>query len=136
MGLLDGGIQIADNLLKSFGLECDITHRAYTGQNGYGTETYADAVTRKAVVDYTRKQRLVEGKLITVVATVTILEAVTANGATTNPPRSEPIDPRDIIVLPDGTTGPIHSVPDSVVNPATGRPFLNTIYLGEVSSAP
>lgn len=130
MGLGDiirSGIAIADNV--TVGVQVNVSHEAWTGQNGLGTPTYAAAVTRQAIVDLTRKQRMTAtGVLVNVVATVIILETVAPNGAAG---RREPIDPRDIITLPDGTTGPIFDAPASVVDPATNRPFFNQIYIGE-----
>ena len=131
MGIIDGAIAIADSVTKDLGVQPTITHQAWTGQNGFGTDTFAAGVARRAVVDLTRKQRpTATGKLVTIVATVTILETVAPNGAAG---RREPIDPRDIITLPDGTTAPILDVPDAVVDPVTNRPFFNTVVLGELS---
>ena len=133
MGLADilrSGIAIADTVTK--GVQVNVTHEAWTGQNGHGTETYAAAVTRKAIVDLTRKQRpTASGKLVNVVATVIILEPVLPNGAAG---RFEPIDPRDKLTLPDGTTGPILNGPNSVMDPATSRGLFNEIYLGEIDT--
>jgi hypothetical protein len=89
-------------------------------------------VTLNAVVDLTRKQRtLTSGRVITVIATLTIVGDVTPNGTTG---RKEPIDPRDRITLPDGTTGPIIDAPGAVVDPGTGRGFIHEIMLGEVGT--
>lgn len=135
MGILNTGIAIADNITKSLGFQPTVYHRAWTGQNGFGTETYtaAPGTARRAVVDLTRKQvTTTTGKLVTVVATVIFLENVPANGA---PGRREPIDPRDIITLPDGTTGPILDAPSAVVDGATGVPFFNQVMIGELERA-
>lgn len=137
MGILDIGIAIADQVTKSLGFQGTVTLEQYTGQSGYGVETYGSPLPVRCVIDLTRKQRPTgSGKLVTVVATLTILEAVAPNGASVNPPRQEPIDPRDRIVLPNGATGPILSDPAMVLDPSTGRPFMNTVLIGEVSSAP
>lgn len=134
MGVLNIGINIADSVTKSLGFQAVVTHQAWIAQTISGAPTFANAVSRHAIIDLTRKQRPTSsGKLVNTVAVVTFLEAVTANGAAG---RFEPIDPRDIIVLPDGTTGPILHAPDSVIDPATGKPFFNTIFIGEISSNP
>lgn len=131
MSILSDGIAIADSITKSLGLQPEFTHYAWTGQDGKGKATYAAGVTRKGVIDLTRKQRTSSGgRLITIIATITVLETISANGAAG---RREPVDPRDKIVLPDGTTGPILESPDAPVDPDTSKPFLNTIYLGEVA---
>lgn len=130
MGLADiirSGIAIADTVTK--GAQVDVTHYPWESQTGFGVITFGAAVTRKAIVDMTRKQRMTAtGTLVNTVATVTFLETVAPNGAAG---RREPIDPRDKIVLPDGTTGPIFDAPDSVVDPLTDRPYFNTILIGE-----
>jgi hypothetical protein len=133
MGLSDilaAGIAIADGVTKD--VQGSITWEAWTGQNWKGEDTYADPVTLRAIIDQTRKRKFNgDGQLITVVASLTILETVTPNGTVTVPPRQEPIDTRDKITLPDGTTGPILEGPGAVYNPVAARPFLNEIYLGE-----
>ena len=130
MGIFDEAIAIADEVTKDLGVQPTVTHQAWTGQDSKGRATYAAAVSRRAVVDLTRKQRTTaSGVLITIIATVTILEPVAPNGAAG---RREPIDPRDIITLPDGTTGPIVDAPDMVVDAATNRPLMNTVMLAEV----
>jgi hypothetical protein len=130
MGLSDilrAGIAIADNVTKD--VQGDVTWEAWTSQGFKGTPTYASPVILKAIIDQTRKRRFnAEGQLVTVVASLTILEPVTPNGAAG---RDEPIDPRDRITLPDGTTGPILTGPGSVWDPGQARPFLNEIQLGE-----
>ena len=133
MGLSDilrAGIAIADSVTKD--VQASITWRAWTGQNWKGEDTFADPVTIKAIVDLTRKRRFnADGQEILVIATLTILEPVTPNGATTVPPRQEPIDVRDQITLPNGSTGPIIQGPGAVFDPGEERPFINEIYLGE-----
>jgi hypothetical protein len=135
MGLSDilaGGIAIADSATKD--VQPFVTHEAWTGQDEFGSSSYAAPVLRQAIVDLTRHQVATGGGLmVTVVATVTFLEAVAANGAAD---RKEPIDPRDVITLSDGTTGPILNAPDSVVNPQTGLPFYNKVMIGEQKAAP
>lgn len=134
MSILSAGIAIADNITKSLGLQPFFTHYAWIAQDAKGKVTYANPVTRQGVIDLTRKQRPTSsGRLVNVVATITVIETIAANGAAG---RREPVDPRDKIVLPDGTTGPILEGPDAPVDPDTNAPFLNTIYLGEVATAP
>lgn len=130
MGLADilaGGIAIADAVTKD--IQPTITWEAWISQDEYGTPSYATAVALRAIVDLTRKRRFNgDGQLITVVASITILQPVTSNGAAG---RREPVDPRDKITLPDGSTGPILAGPGAVWNPAAGAPFLNELELGE-----
>ena len=124
--LLRAGIAIADTLTK--GVQVDVTLEAWTGQSGFGVESFASPVTIKCVLDLTRKQiKTDSGREITIVATLTKVGDVAPNGTAG---RREPIDPRDRITLPDGTTGPIIDVPGAVVDPGTGRGFINAIMIG------
>lgn len=128
MGLADivrSGIAIAKNVTAD--LQVDITLEAWTGSDGYGAPTYAAAVILPAIV--VKKQRIIKnplGEIIKSKHEVTILQPVTANGATG---REEPIDPRDRITLPDESTGPILDV-TGMIDPSTGAPFMPEIWLG------
>ena len=113
--LLRAGVAIANTLTK--GVQGTISHEAYVSQDGKGRRTYAAAVSRECVIDFTRKQ--LRGTLITIVATVTFVGDVA-------------IDPRDRITLPGGLTGPIIQDPNAVMDPATGRGFINTTMIGAV----
>lgn len=124
--LIRNGVATANSLLATAQGTCTLA--AWTGQDGKGKATYATAVPFQAVVDYTRRQRWLDGRQVNVVATLTVLAPIAANGATG---RREPVDTRDRIVLPDGTTGPILTTPNAVLDPAQGRPFIHEILIGE-----
>lgn len=130
--LLRSGIATADGLTK--GVQGVITLEQCTGQDGKGKRTYATGIPVHAVIDLTRKQRTTgAGLVITVIAALTIMETVPANGtAIATQPRQEPIDPRDRITLPDGRTGPIVSVPGAVLDPGTGYGLIQSIEIGEI----
>jgi len=133
MSILSVGIGIADAVTKSLGFQGTITHQAWTGQDGHGASTYAAVVSHKAVIDLTRKHRPTgSGKMVTVIATITILERVADTTPLAGQTRYQPIDVRDIITLPDGTTGPILSGPSAVLDPDTNRGFFNSIELGDL----
>lgn len=126
--VLVNGIATAHTILNGGGMEASVTHTPWTGQDGYGADTFGAPVPRRAIVDMTRKPRVTRaGKLLMTIAEITFLEPITDNGASG---RDEPIDTRDKIVLPDGSTGPIVSV-GGPVDPVTGRPYLNTVLLGD-----
>jgi hypothetical protein len=127
--ILATGVGIADKLTK--GVQAPFTLEAYLSEDGAGLASFAAPVTLLGVVDQTRRQVAIEGLMVVVVATITVVGDVTPNGA---PGRNEPIDPRDRITLPDGTTGPIIDAPGAVVNPLMGRPFVNTILIGELKT--
>lgn len=124
--ILKSGIGIANKLTK--GVQANVTFEAWTGQDGYGVDSFASPVTLTAVVDMTRKQAHVPSGLdVTVMATLTIVGDVAPNGAAG---RVEPIDPRDRITLADGTTGPIVDAPGAVVDPSTNRGLIHVVMLG------
>jgi hypothetical protein len=129
--LIESGISIANSLTK--GVQGSIILEQLTGMGPSGDATYGTAIPLSAVVDYTNKVSIRGGQILTISATVTILETVPANGAITDPPRVEPIDPRDRITLPDGTSGQIISTPGAVNNPNTGTGFIQNIEIGNRS---
>lgn len=130
MGLDDvirGAVAVAKTVTSD--LQPSVTHEAWTGSGaGYGKSAYAVGVAYPALVE--RKHGLVSkapaGELREVQAKITFLEPVTPNGATG---RTEPIDPRDILTLPDGTTGPILKTA-GFISKSTGRPYLTEVWLG------
>lgn len=123
--VLVAAIKTADSVLKSD--QATVQHSAWTGQDLYGTDTFAAPVSRLAIVDLTRRPlKTEEGKLLMTMATITFLAPIPDNGASG---RKEPIDNRDKIVLADGSTGPIISV-GGPLDPVTNRPYLNTVMLG------
>ncbi len=130
MSLLDtvrAGIATAATLTRP--LQGNVTHTPWTGQDWDGAQTYGTPVLRKALVDLTHKLRKTdEGKLVMTVAVVTFLDVIPDNGASG---RTEPIDVRDKIVLPDGTTGPLVRG-GGFMDAVTGRPLLNEIMIGEL----
>lgn len=119
-------VALADSITKS--LQPTVAHSAWTGQDVFGTATYATAVNRDAIVEYKIRDKLQSstGKVIQSQALITIIGPITANGASG---RVEPIDSRDKIVLPDGTTGPIIDV-EGIVDPITNKPYMYQIWIG------
>jgi hypothetical protein len=109
------------------GLQVSITHRAWTARDKYNKPTYASAVTRKAVMKSLQRMiRTTGGQEVLARASLTFLTPITANGAEG---RREPVDPRDLITLPDGTTGPILDV-TGTVDPETDAPYALKVILG------
>lgn len=126
--ILEKGIKIADGLIP--GLKAICTLKQFTGSDANGDLTYADPITFKAIVDYTNKVTIRAAQMVSISATLTILETIPFNNTLTDPPRKNPIDPRDEIILPDGSTGPIISAPGSVHNPRTGTGFIQVVEIG------
>lgn len=123
---------IADNVL---GVEMDVIHKAITGQDGRGKPTYATPVTRRALVIQQRKQVYAgEGKSVWTRAYVGFLFTVPDTAAVAPFVRNNPIDPNDIITLPDGTTGPI-VLSGGLLDGETQKTLYNEVYLGEASAS-
>ena len=114
------------------GLQCSVTHEAWTGLNAYAKPTYASGVTRSAIVEWTGASgrpmlvRSTTGQDVVVRARVTFLRPIKANGSDN---RVEPIDPRDRLTLPDGSIGPILSI-GSPLDPSTDAPFFLEVLVG------
>lgn len=110
-------------------LQATVTHRAWTGQDETGKATYASAVSRTAIVE--QRQRMLrqrDGTEIMTAAMLTFLAPIAANGAAT---RREPIDPRDVFTLPDGTSGPVVDVAGLTdAGSASGASFYYQVAIG------
>lgn len=126
--ILRSAVQTASRVTGGVdGVQSDVTIAAWTGMDGYGKPTFALAKTHTAIVERTQRMiRTTEGKEILSRARIMFLNTIKANGASG---RTEPIDTRDVITLPDGTTGPILDV-IGVIDPSTERPFAHEVWLG------
>lgn len=123
--LIRSGVALADSLTDS--LQVSVTHEAYTGINEFGESSYAAGVSRKAIVERKNRQRVTgDGRTILTSAQITFLRAIEANGAAG---RQEPVDTRDRITLPDGSTDPIADV-EALLDPDTGRGYYAVVWLG------
>ena len=119
------GIATAKSVTAS--LQDDITIAPWTSNDRTGAPSYGTAVTYPALVEW--KQKMLKdrsGRDVVTQTKVTILQPITANGTSG---RTEPVDPRDKVTLPDGTVGPILDVA-GLVNPDTGYPYMFEIWLG------
>lgn len=125
------GVAIADGLTVD--LQATVTHQAWIGQSGSGVDIFAAPVTRKALVDRSRKPMYTNGgKLIVVLATLTILDPIPPTTPNAGQQRINPVDPRDVFTLDDGTTAPIQKAGGFEDAGAAPAPFLNEIVLGNV----
>lgn len=128
MGLADvvrAGVAIAASTTKS--LQVEIQHWPWIGADVTNMPLFGTPIARSALVE--QKQKLLRastGENVLATTKVTLLDPVKADGATG---RREPVDPRDKIVLPDGTEGPIVAV-EGLVDPGTNLPYLLEVYLG------
>lgn len=129
--LIRDGLAIAKTIVDDGGVMGTVQHSAWTGQDYTGAATYATAAGRKAIIEQRQRLRMTSsGKIVATKAYIAFLEPVPANGASG---RQEPIDTRDKIVLPDGTTGQIVDVA-GLVDASTTRPYYSEVWLGDQNS--
>lgn len=100
----------------------EVVHAPWVGP---GRDAYGPPTARQALVQRGAK---IEGGGVQVEGTrVEFLGAVEPNGATG---RKEPVDPRDRLTLPgEAQPGHIVEVPGVLLDPATGLPFVNVVWL-------
>lgn len=122
-------VLIADKVTGS--LQASVTYYPYIGQSidGRGTRTYASPVTLPAVVEYggmVYNQQT--GVTVQTMAHITFPRplGVLSNAAG----RVNPVDYRDKIVLPDGTTSAIVDI-KGFADPSTDQPFMSEVWLGK-----
>jgi hypothetical protein len=136
------GVKLADKIFDS--LQPYVMYSAWWSDDGYGKPMYLPSVKMKALVDMTaRRRRTSAGQEVSVKAEVTILRPLPIVGGavfqyptfemgtfeTGSGARENPIDPRDVIILPDGTTGPIVEI-KGFVDRGTNHPFFSEVWLG------
>jgi len=123
--LVSSGVALANQLTGT--LQDTVQYQAWVSQDTFGDYVYADAITLKAIVE--RKQDLVmdyEGQEIVSSHVISLLTPLPDNGAAG---RSEPIDPRDLFTISDGTSGRILSV-ETLMNPVTSAGYFHVVKLG------
>lgn len=123
-------VAIADSVTGGeTGLQSKVVWRAFLGHTKYNVAEYAEPINVDAFVLY--KQTPVQsrtGQTIMSKATVIITRPLPiVTGATVT--RTQPIDIRDQIILPNGTTGPIID-DEGFSNPDTTRPYTTKIMIG------
>ena len=123
--LIRAGLRTAHALTAD--LQAEVLHEAWTGADGYGQATFAGVQKRAAIVE--QRQRAIrgrDGEVVMTRARVLFLAPLTPQGADG---RIEPIDSRDRLTLPDGTTGPILDV-EGLMDPTTDAPYYAAVWLG------
>lgn len=123
--------QIAAVLSPQFeSMKLNVTHEAWIGDDGKGGDAYAAPVTRRALVDLTKRQRFTSnGALVMTFASLIWLDPIAPTTPQTGEVREQPIDPRDQLTLPDGGTAPIVQT-GGFADSLTGQPFVNETILG------
>lgn len=123
--LVKNGVALANSLTSA--LQVGVTYRAWTGITAMGDYTYADPITVQALVEF--KQQLVvdfSGNEVVSMHTINILQPISGNGAEG---RTEPLDPRDLFTLPDGSTAKM-ATSETLVNPQTNAGYYHIVKLG------
>ncbi len=124
-GIVAAGIATAKTVTAD--LQPNVTHAAWTGQSSQGRPTFATGVSIPALVEGSSmaiRQR--DGEDAVAHSKLTILQTITANGASN---RREPNDPRDKFTLPDGTVARVLKV-EGLERKSTTGAFLHEIWLG------
>lgn len=104
-----------------------VTIRRWLAQDKYGKGIFTAPETFEAIIDLRQQDRPgASGQITRTSALVTILEEIAPINSAG---RQNPIDPRDIIVLPDNTTAPIVET-QGLWDGETNRPFYTDIWLG------
>lgn len=129
MALIDAlrvGIKVADKVLKSGKMEALVTLSHYVSSNSYGDKTFLSPVQLPAVVDWKQRQvRTLQGVLSVSRASIMFLDIVALLAAT----GGEGLDDNDLLVLPDGDTGPILDM-SGFIDGGTGRPVATEAFIG------
>lgn len=113
-------------------MKVDVIHKAWIGQDGVGGDDFADPVTLRAIVDPTKRMRTtMSGQTVMTFATLTFVDPIDDTVPNTGHTREQPIDPRDLLTLPDGGTAPIVQS-GGLTDSGTLRPFVNEVILGTV----
>ena len=127
--LLRQGVKTANKLTES--LQPQVTLRQWIGQDLFGKVSLASAKTFKAIVVQEPKlHKTSMGQYVQVQAYVAFLQPIPPNNVAG---RVNPIDPRDQITLPDGTTGPIVDV-KGFVDAGTNKPMFSEVWIGSGNS--
>ena len=123
---LRNAVKTIDNVTKD--LQADVILKRYlSDDDGYGTPEYAADVVLPALVDWRQKQvRTKEGILSVSRAIVTFTDVAALVAATDG---NGIDDDKDVLVLPDGTTGPILDL-SGFIDAGTNHPFAPEVILG------
>ena len=127
MSLLDivrSAVKIADEVTKPLQPEVQFQH--YASSNYQGDKGGGSLVKLRAIVEWKQQQvRNREGIVSISRAYVMFLDVGKLAAAT----GGENIDDKDLIILPDGTTGPILNM-TGFVDAGTGNAIATEVYLG------
>jgi hypothetical protein len=122
-------VAVADKIIKP--LQGDVSHYPWIAQNAFGSVSqqtpFGQPIARKAVIEQqSRWRQLPNGNTVSTYAHIIFLTPFEHIDV---PNRKNPIDPRDRLILPDGSTGPIVDV-DGLHNPGTKSLYFCEVWLG------
>jgi hypothetical protein len=124
--ILRDGVARIDDITKS--AQATVTLIRWAGEDNYGAMIPSTPITLPAIVDLRAQDRpSPSGQMVRTGAQVFFLQPLAPLGGILD--RTEPIDTRDTIILPDGTTGPIIEV-SGFVDAGTAAPYFHEIWLG------
>lgn len=121
-------------VLHSAWIRQDAMGKSIYGRRLEGLDIYGSynatgvQIPRQAVIEQKQRIREIQGRQTLTFAHLIFVGPIEANGMTTE--RKEPVDPRDIIILPDGTTGPIVDVV-GVMDSETSNLYFVEVWLGD-----
>jgi hypothetical protein len=124
---LRAGVKIAGKTFDS--VKLSVTYHAWIGQTAAGDANYKTVKLRAIVEQKLSRVKTVSGQEVPVQASLTFLDALPSFRAETGHARVNPVDPRDIVVLPDGTTGPLVSS-SAPVDPGTNAGLVTQAWMG------
>lgn len=126
LDVLQEALPIINDLTE--GMQTSAIIKRINGQTS-GGRTYADPIAVDVIEDLTQRVITKDGKALGVSGTLIIMGQIDPLGIVMNPPRQEPIDPRDLVILSNGQQRGIAHVDSGITNPETGQGLVVTIYL-------
>lgn len=115
-------------------MKMDITFKAWIGQSGSGKPEYATPRTIRGLVDFAGRGAMrytSAGVLIMQLCVIQFVDIIGDTTPNTGQDRSQPVDGRDILTLPDGSTAPVADT-GGFGDSGTGQPFALSVTLGTV----
>jgi hypothetical protein len=110
----------------------EVTLKPWIGDDTKGNVFYASSMTLRALVSKKHQAQFsAMGGMVQVVARVQFVDSVPSTTPNAGEERVNPIDPRDIITLSDGTTAPIIA-DGGFVDRVTSQPYAIKVTLGNV----
>jgi hypothetical protein len=126
--LIRAGVALASSQFDS--MKVSVTVTPWIGQDGDGDDSYGTPFLARALLDPSPRMRSTPtGRLIMTFATLTFLDPIANTTPNSGQVRQQPIDSRDIITLPDGSTAPIIQV-GGFTDSGTEKPFATEVILG------